>query len=132
MASAITGTVSSLVVSGVTLTGASGELGEATITLGKQRGKFDPVGTDVSMHTTGMKTVEGSMTKRWTSGAVGSASRVFQEIIDGNDEFSVVMSATSGGSITVTTCIAGDRTVRTAPGTEVMMETLTFTGVNWS
>jgi len=132
MTSTLTGIVSTMTVSGQTVTGAGGELGEATVTIGKQRGKFDLVGTNTSMHSTGMKTVEGSITKRWTSGATGTKSRIFQELVDGDGEFDVAISVTGGGSLTAGNCIAGDRSTRVAPGTEVVMETLTFTGLSWS
>jgi len=134
MGSVLTGTVAAVQVSGITITGSSGELGEATITLGKQRGKFDPVGTNVSMHTTGMKTVEGSITKRWVASAneVSSGSaQLIQQLADSDDEFSVTINVTGGGTATVSGCIAGDRNIRVAPGTEVMNETLAFTGLDW-
>jgi len=136
MSSVITGIVMGLQVSGISIAGADGELGEATVTIGKQRGKFDPVGTNVSMHTTGMQTVEGSMSKRWVAaaGEVASGSGgLFQALVDGDEEFSIIISGSSAnaGKLTVSGCIAGDRGVRSAPGTEVMMETLTFTGLDW-
>lgn len=135
MASVLTGTIAAVSVSGITITGANGELGEATVTIGKQRGKFDPTGTDVSMHTTGMKTVEGTMSKRWVAAAdevnTGSAA-VFQNLLDGDEEFLVVINPAGGGQATVSGCIAGERGLRVAPGTEVVMETLTFTGLDWT
>ena len=137
MASTITGTVGVLSVSGVTLTGANGELGEANLTFGKERGKFNPVGTNVSMHATGMKTVEGTLSKRWVAEAdevaSGSAS-LYQQLVDdtANTEFDIVVNPTGGGSVTVTGCLAVNRNTRVAPGTETIIETLTITGTNWS
>ena len=129
MASTLTGTVAAITVSGQTLTGASGELGECTVTLGKQRAKFNPVGTNVSMHSTGMKTVEGTLSKRWTNTA--QKGPLFQNLVDGDQEFAIVITITGGGTATVSGCIAGDRTIRTATGTETVMETLAFTGLDW-
>jgi len=126
MASTLTGTVASLTVSGTTITGASGTLGEANVTLGKQRAKFDPVGTNVSMHATGMKTAEGTINRRWTT------NDLFQNLVDNDNEFDIAITVTGGGSITISDCKAGDRNMRIAPGTEVLMESITFQGINWS
>ena len=129
MASALTGRVAVITVSGTVLTGGGGELGEASVTLGDQRGKFNPVGTNIAMHSTGMKTVVGTLTKRWTSTA--QSGGLFQALIDGDNEFNVTINITGGGQFTVSGCLAGERSVRTAPGSEVMNETMTFTGLDW-
>ena len=131
MASTLTGTVATMTVSGLTVTGASGELGEATVTIGKERAKFNPVGTNVSMHATGMKTAEGTINKRWTSGAAGTKSRIFQDLIDTDNEFDTTINVTGGGQLTVSGCLAVNRSVRSAPGTDTLMEVMTFTGLDW-
>jgi len=129
MTSTLTGVVASITVSGQVLSGVGGELGEATVTLGKQRAKFNPVGTNVAMHATGMKTVEGTLNKRWTSTA--QKGPLFQSLVDNDQEFAITIAITGGGTATVSGCIAGDRTLRSAPGSETVMETLAFTGLDW-
>jgi len=121
-----TGIVSSIVCSGETLSGDSGSAIEGTVIVGKERGKFNRVGTDVSEITTGMKTVEGTLRKAWISG-----DTLFQDLLDNNSAFEVTIQPIAGASISASGCKAGPITRRVAPGTEVTMEELPFTGVDW-
>jgi len=102
---------------------------EATIVIGKERGKYNALGTDVSENTTGMKTVTGTIRKRWASG-----DTTFQALIDAAEECTITIeiNATgSGDSITASGCLLETISRRTAPGTEVMMEEIPFTGRDW-
>ncbi|MCD6572129.1 MAG: hypothetical protein J7K62_02535 [Thermoplasmata archaeon] len=122
-----TGIVGALVVSGQTLSGADKEGMEATITIGKERGKFNAIGTDVSQHTTGMKTCDGTVRRKWVSG-----DTLFQSLMDGNTEFEVTIEISGQGqSITASGCVANSIVRRVAPGTEVMTEEMSFTGRDW-
>ena len=79
-----TGTVGSITVSGVVVSGSKG-CAECTVVIGKQRGKFDAIGTDVSEHTSGMKEVSGTLRRKWVSG-----EDLFQELLDdATNEFEV-------------------------------------------
>ena len=124
-----TGIVSSIVCSGETLSGDSGSAVEGTVIIGKERGKFNRVGTDISEITTGMKTVEGTLRRAWISG-----DALFQSLLDGADgglTFEVTVQSVAGASITASGCKSGPITRRVAPGTEVTMEEMPFTGINW-
>jgi len=102
---------------------------EATIVIGKERGNYDAIGTDVSSHTTGMKRVTGTIRKRWASG-----DTTFQTLLDGSTEFNVTIeinASGSGDSITASGCVIETITRRVAPGTEVLMEEIPFVGLNW-
>jgi len=121
-----TGVVSSIVCSGETLSGDDGEAIEGTVIIGKERGKFNRVGTDVSEITTGMKTVEGTLRRAWISG-----DTLFKDLLDNDSAFEVTIQSIAGASITASGCKAGPTTRRVASGTEVSMEEMPFTGVNW-
>lgn len=124
-----TGRVGKLTVSGVDIT-TTGLPAEATVVIGKARGKYDAIGTDVSEITTGMKQVSGTIRKRWASG-----DTTLQGLLDGTAEFDVKIEITaegSGDSITASGCQLETITRRIAPGTEVMMEEAPFVGRDWS
>lgn len=123
-----TGRVGKISVSGVDVTSTALPI-EATIVIGKTRGKYDAIGTDVSELTTGMKTVTGTLRKRWASG-----DTTLQTLIDGSTEVEIKVEidvASSGDSITASGCLLEAITRRVAPGTEVMMEEVPFVGRDW-
>lgn len=124
----ISGRVGQITVSGVVVSGASGAM-EATVTIGRERAKHNPVGTDVSEHLTGMRTVEGTVRKPWVSG-----DNLFKGILDNDVEFDVKIegTGTSGGmNVTASGCLAQTVTRRIAPGTEMLIEEMPFTGRHW-
>jgi len=121
-----TGVVGQITVSGTLLSGSESAGAEATVIIGKEMGKFNPVGTDVSEHTAGMKTVEGTIRKKWLSG-----DTLLQELLDGDIEFEVQIAISGEADITASGCRIGPITRRVAPGTEVMMEEAPFTGRDW-
>jgi len=124
-----TGIVGQMVVSGSTLSGANGSLTEGTLVVGKERGKFNAVGTDVPEHTTGMNDVSGTLKRKWVSG-----DTLFQDLVDGDIEFEVAISINvsgSGATVTGSGCIGTTVTRRLAPGTEVLMEEMPFVGRDW-
>lgn len=121
-----TGIVGSITVSGVVLSGSKGT-SECTVVIGKQRGKFDAVGTDVSEHTRGMKEVSGTLRRKWVSGEA-----LFQDLMDDDsNEFEVTLQISGQTSISASGCVAETITRRVAPGTDVIMEELPFTGRDW-
>jgi hypothetical protein len=120
--------VSKISVGGADIT-TTGLPAEATIVIGKTRGKYDPLGTDVSANTTGMKTVTGSIRQRWASG-----DTTLQALIDAEAECEITIEIDvtgSGDSITASGCLLETLTRRAAPGTEVMMIEAPFTGLDW-
>lgn len=123
-----TGRVGKLTVSGVDQT-TTGLPMEATIVIGKERGKYNAIGTDVSEITTGMKVVSGTIRKRWASG-----DTCLQDLLNGTTEFTVKVEinvASSGASVTASGCLIETVTRRMAPGTDVMMEEAPFVGRDW-
>jgi len=124
-----TGTLGEITVSGTVISGSAGTGSECTVVIGRERGKFNKVGTNVSEHTNGMKTVEGTVTRKWISG-----DTLFQSLIDLADgtEFNVKVEISGQAtSITASGCVANTVTRRVAPGTEVMLETMPFVGRDW-
>ena len=122
-----TGIVGKISVDDVEVSGVSGTATEATIVVGKERGKFNLVGTDVSENTTGMKTVEGTITRKWISG-----DTTLQDLVDGSTEFTCAIEIDGQGtSITASGCAPNTITRRVAPGTDVMLEVMPFVGRNW-
>ena len=121
-----TGIVGSITVSGVVISGSKG-CAECTVVIGKQRGKFDAIGTDVSEHTRGMKEVSGTLRRKWVSGEA-----LFQELLDDDDnEFEVTLQISGQTSISASGCVGETITRRAAPGTDVMMEEMPFTAREW-
>lgn len=120
-----TGRVGKITVSGADIT-TTGLPAEVTIVIGKERGKYNPVGTDVSEITTGMKVISGTIRKRWASG-----DTTLQGLLDGTAEFEVTAEIDvtgSGASITASGCSIETITRRIAPGTDVIMEEAPFIG----
>ena len=123
----LTGKVGKITVSGTVISGEDKTGMEATVNIGRERDRFTPVGTDVYEDLVGMKTVEGTVRKAWVSG-----DSLFQDLIDGDLTFEVTINSDSSDqSITASGCKVTGVSRRVAPGTEVMVEELTFTGRNW-
>jgi hypothetical protein len=124
----ISGKVGKITVSGSVVSGTSGAM-EATVTVGKETAKHNPVGTDVSEHLVGMKTVEGVIRKPWVSG-----DTLLQDLLNSMNEFAVKIEGTGtygGMNITASGCIPQTITRRLAPGTEMLMEEMPFVGRDW-
>lgn len=121
-----TGIVGKITVSGTVISGAGASGAEARIVYGREVGKFNPVGTDVSVHTDGMKKVEGTIRKTWISG-----DTLMYDLMNNKTEFDVVIEISGEASITASGCRMGDITRAIAPGTEVMMEEAPYTGLDW-
>lgn len=121
-----TGIVGSITVSGVVISGTKG-CAECTVVIGKQRGKFDAIGTDVSEHTRGMKEVSGTLRRKWVSGEA-----LFQDLIDDDaNEFEVSLQISGQVSITASGCVGETITRRIAPGSDVIVEEMPFAGRDW-
>jgi hypothetical protein len=122
-----TGVVGQITVSGTVLSGTGASGMEASITIGKDREYFLPVGTDVKENVTGMRNVEGTVKRKWISG-----DTLFQSLLTNDTDFEVTIAISGAGtSITASGCRAGQIVRRVAPGTEVMVEEMTFVGRNW-
>ena len=123
----LTGVVGSIAVGETTITGTGLTAMEGTLTIGRERATFQPVGTDVTERLTGLKTVEGTVRKAWVSG-----DSTFQDLIDNDTDFAVAFTSTSSDqSITASGCRVSTISRRMAPGTEVMVEELTYSGRDW-
>ena len=123
----LTGVVGKIVVGSTTISGTGETAMEGTMTLGRERATFQPVGTSVTEQLSGNKTVEGTIRKAWVSG-----DSTFQDLIDADSDFIVEFSATgSDQSITASGCKVGTINRRLSPGTEVMVEEMTYTGRDW-
>lgn len=120
-----TGTVGSITVSGTVISGTKG-CAECTVVIGKQRGKFDAIGTDVSEHTVGMKEVSGTLRRKWISGEA-----LFQDLMDATNEFEISLQISGQVSISASGCVGETITRRVAPGTDVIMEEMPFVGRDW-
>ena len=122
----ITGKVARITLSGDVISGA-GEVGmEASITMTRERDKFLPVGTDIYEILTGMKSVTGTVKAAWITGGT-----MMKTLIDSDITFDMEIALTGAVVATASGCRMDNRTVRVAPGTDVMTEECSFTGTSW-